>query len=77
MEAETDEAERKKRKEEGRMRKETFVLEDRGAGIGKVGVDELPWNDLMAVESLVVGEMGIRLASIGRGIVPCLSSVWE
>lgn len=56
---------------------ETFVSEDGGTGIAKISVDELPGNDLMAVESLAVGEMGIRLAGIGRGIVPSLSSVWE
>lgn len=60
------------RKEEGKRKgKETFMSEDGGAGVAKVGVNKLPRDDLMAVKSLPVGEMGVRLASIGRGIVPC------
>lgn len=51
--------------------------EDGGAGVAEIGVDELSRDNPMAVEGLAVGEMGIRLASIGRSIVPSVISVLE
>lgn len=54
------------RREGGKEGDETFVSKDGGASIAKISVDELPGNNLMAVESLAVGEMGVRLAGVGR-----------
>lgn len=52
--------------------KRTFVSKDGGGGVPEVRVDELTGYDLVAVESLPVGHVGVRLASIGGGIIPAI-----
>jgi len=62
-----------------------LVAEDCSGGVAEVGVDELSGDDAVTVEGLAwaclaelrmvemeltVGEMGVRLASIGGGIEP-------
>lgn len=54
----------------------TFVPEDGGAAVVDVGVDELAGNDLIAVEGLTVGEVGVGSTGVGRGIVPAVLSVF-
>ena len=46
------------------------MTKDGGTGITEICVDELAGNYLVAVECLSVGEVGIGLASVGRGVVP-------
>lgn len=41
-----------------------------GLTITDVGIYKHPWNDLVSVEGLSIGEMGHRLSGIGRCIEP-------
>lgn len=52
----------------------TFMSEDGGAGVADVCVDELAGDDLVAVEGLTIGEVGVGLAGVGGGIVPVVFS---
>lgn len=46
------------------------MSEYRGGCIAEVGIDELTGDDLVPVEGLTVGEVGVRLAGVGGGVVP-------
>ena len=47
-----------------------LVPEDGCRGVPNVSVDELAGNDAVAEEGLTIGEVSVRGASIGGGIVP-------
>ena len=47
-----------------------FVAKDGGTGSAGICVYELPGDNAVPEEGLTVGEVGVRLASIGGGVVP-------
>ena len=47
-----------------------LVPEDNGAGGAGVCIDELTRDDTVAEEGLTIGEVCVRLASVGGGIEP-------
>ena len=46
------------------------VAEESAGGVALVGVDELAGDQAVAVEGLAVGEVGVGLTCVGRGVQP-------